>query len=275
MKEFDVKYTRPGWYAGASIYVGVSGAANDVTVSSGGKLSVSSGFTALSGASLYFYVAPGTFTMGSLSTGKGQHDNEEQHRVTLTKGFWLGKYEVTQEQWQSVMGTNPSHFKGEKHPIERVSWEDCQLFIKRVNATLNYCVRLPTEAEWEYACRAGTTGAYGGNGDLNDMGWYGANSGGETHCVGQKQANAWGFHDMHGNVGEWCNDWYEYSYGGDTTDPKGPAYARCRVVRGGSWFYIASCCRSATRFGNCSPEARSQMTGFRLCCSAGADKTDH
>ena len=221
------------------------------------------------------YVAPGTFTMGSLSTEEGRPDNESPHRVTLTKGFWLGKYEVTQEQWQSVMGTNPSHFKGKKHPIESVSWEDCRLFIQRVNATLNCGARLPTEAEWEYACRAGTTGAYGGNGDLNDMGWYGANSGGETHCVGQKQANAWGFHDMHGNVAEWCNDWYGYSYGGDTTDPKGPASASCRVVRGGSWFYIASCCRSAIRFGNCQPGLRSQMEGFRLCCSARPDKTDH
>ena len=214
------------------------------------------------------YCGPGTFVMGSSSTEEGRSDNESQHRVTLTKGFWLGKYEVTQEQWKSVMGTNPSHFKGEKHPIESVSWDDCQLFIQRVNATLNYGARLPTEAEWEYACRAGTTGAYGGNGDLNDMGWYDANSGGETHCVGQKQPNAWGFHDMHGNVSEWCNDWYEYSYGGDTTDPKGPASASCRAVRGGSWFFIASCCRSARRFGNCGPASRSQMEGFRLCCSA-------
>ena len=217
------------------------------------------------------YVAPGSFMMGSPTSEEDRDDDETRHRVTLTKGFWLGKYEITQAQWQSVMGENPSKFKGANRPVEDVSWEDCQRFIAKVNAEARRQfgggARLPTEAEWEYACRAGSTGPYGGNGNLDDMGWYDGNSGRETHPVGKKHANAWGFYDMHGNVWEWCEDRYD-DYGSATTDPTGPASGGGRVLRGGSWHFIARYCRSASREG-VSPASRSNSSGFRLCCSAG------
>ena len=192
--------------------------------------------------------------------------------MTLTKGFWLGKYEVTQAQWQSVMGENPSKFKGDKRPVENVSWEDCQSFIRRINSQQNCGVRLPTEAEWEYACRAGSVGPYGGNGNLDDMGWYWQRawrrgSVSKTHPVGQTQANAWGFYDMHGNVYEWCDDWYG-DYGSATTDPAGPASGVDRVLRGGSWCTFELYCRSANRSRH-NPGYRGHDIGFRLCCSAG------
>lgn len=214
------------------------------------------------------YCGPGSFMMGSPTWETGRSDSETQHKVTLTKGFWLGKYEVTQEQWQSVMGNNPSNFKrGNNYPVDSVSWEDCQRFISMINSRMNCGARLPTEAEWEYACRAGTTGPYGGTGNLDDMGWYGGKGFfGRTRPVGQKRANTWGFHDMHGNVCEWCYDWYGAYYGA-VTDPSGPASpSDLRVIRGGSWNGDARLCRSAYRGvfwpGRC-------YHGFRLCCSAG------
>ena len=225
------------------------------------------------------YVAPGSFMMGSPSSEDGRDDDETQHRVTLTKGFWLGKYEVTQNQWQSVMGSNPSCFKGDNNlPVENVSWDDCQMFIARVNNKLNCGARLPTEAEWEYACRAGTTTAYcwgnALNGDkANCDGSYpcGTTSKGpykvRTVAVGSYQPNSWGFYDMHGNVYEWCQDRYG-DYGGNATDPKGPASGDGRVLRGGGWFYYARFCRSAFRSWD-QPGYRNRYVGFRLCCSVG------
>jgi formylglycine-generating enzyme required for sulfatase activity/serine/threonine protein kinase len=217
------------------------------------------------------YCAPGTFMMGSPTTEKNHKDDETQHLVTLTKGFWLGKYEVTQGQWKSVMNDNPSVFKGDDHPVENVSWNDCQYFVRKVSSEvrrqLGGNARLPTEAEWEYACKVGFTGVYGSNGDLGDIGWYDGNSGSTTHPVGQKSANTWGFHDMHGNVCEWCQDWYG-SYNGDATDPPGPVTGDYRVLRGGSWFLNAGYCRSAVR-GKFFPGYCSSNSGFRLCCSAG------
>lgn len=146
------------------------------------------------------------------------NDEKPRHQVTISQSFWLGKYEVTQAEWYKVMGNNPAGFKSEKvggdsrrHPVENVSWNDAQEFIRRLNGmedASNY--RLPTEAEWEYACRAGSTGDYAG--DLNAMTWYGENAGNTTHPVGQKRPNAWGLYDMHGNVWEWCQDWYEGNY---------------------------------------------------------------
>ena len=166
------------------------------------------------------YVAPGSFMMGS----EKEEESSPVHKVTLTRGFWLGKYEVTQTQWTSVMGSNPSKNKGGNLPVEAVSWEDCQDFIKKVNAKQGEgMARLPTEAEWEYACRAGTTGDFGGTGKLDDMGWYRGNSNRQTHPVGQKQANAWGFHDMHGNVWELCNDWFGKYQKVEVSDPVGPS----------------------------------------------------
>ena len=211
------------------------------------------------------YIAPGTFTMGSPVSEVGRFKDETQHRVTLTKGYWLGKYEVTQAQWQSVMGERPSMFQGGDRPVENVSWEDCQEFVNTINSQLNCGARLPTEAEWEYACRAESTGAFAGNGDLDDMGWYDDNSD-KTHPVGQKSANAWGFHDTHGNVWEWCDDWYG-EYGRAATDPRGPVSGRYRVLRGGSWSRNARGCRSAYR-GRYGPDRRVCSYGFRLCCSA-------
>ena len=229
---------------------------------------------------------PGEFLMGSPESEKGRFDNETQHRVMLTKGFWLGKYPVMQRQWKSVMENNPAHFKDEDLPVESVSWDDCQKFIEKVNSVLGCDTRLPTEAEWEYACRAGTTGAYGGAYKLDDMGWYGGNSHiGEpeiikilgiipcavmerrqTHPVGQKKPNDWGFCDMHGNVWEWCNDWCDNYSSGVMHDPMGPSFGNSRVLRGGSYLDDASQCRSARHHGN-SPGARSSNIGFRLCCS--------
>jgi len=230
------------------------------------------------------YVAPGSFMMGSPSSEDGRFDgrfdHETQHRVTLTKGYWLGKYEVTQRQWQSVMGSNPSNFKGDNLPVENVSWDDCQMFIARVNNQLNCGARLPTEAEWEYACRAGTTTAYFWGNALNGNK---ANCDGNYPCgttvkgpyrkttvqVGSYPANAWGFCDMHGNVEEWCNDWFGQYPTGSVTDPMGPiARTGLRVLRGGSWYRHAEECRSANRRLG-SPGSSAQFcNGFRLCCSA-------
>ena len=207
------------------------------------------------------YVAPGSFMMGSPESEDGRYDDEKQHRVTLTKGFWLGKYEVTQAQWKSVMGDNPSDNKGDDLPVENVSWEDCQKFIRKVNASLNCGARLPTEAEWEYACRAGTSGPYAG-GSLDSMGWYGDNSV-KKHPVGQKSPNAWGFYDMHGNVWEWCNDWYGEYPSGSVTDPHGASSVAYRVYRGGDWDDGARNCRSAIRFRS-SPGDRYGNLGFRV-----------
>ena len=229
------------------------------------------------------YVGPGSFTMGSPVSGVGRSGDEVLHRVTLTKGYWLGKYEVTQKQWQSVMGGNPSSFKGGDRPVECVSWEDCQRFVQKVSAAarrqLGGEARLPTEAEWEFACRAGMKGEYAlpelGNYTilhpdawkaLDVAAWYSGNSAGGTHPVGLKSPNPWGFHDMHGNVREWCNDWYG-TYSGDTTDPQGPASGGNRVSRGGCWLNFARLCRSASRFGS-NPGYRDNHCGFRLCCSA-------
>ena len=209
---------------------------------------------------------PGSFMMGSPVAEEGRFDDEPLHPVTLTKGFWLGKYEVTQRQWQSVMGDNPSKFKNPDHPVEGVSWEDCNAFISRLNVVLGGVARFPTEAEWEYACRAGSSGAVSGNGQLMEMAWYDANSGNETHDVGKNLANAWGFYDMHGNVLEWCYDWFGKLDTLSHIDPKGPPTGSFRVLRGGCWFFYARDCRSAYRLKR-DPALRNAIYGFRLACS--------
>ena len=211
------------------------------------------------------YCSPGEFTMGSSAT---EEDRDEiQHRVRLTRGFWLGKYPVTQAQWKSVMGDNPSYFKGDNLPVENVSWNDFQKFVHEINACLGCGARLPTEAEWEYACRAGTTGDYGSKDRLDDMGWYKNNSGDETHPVGQKKPNAWGLYDMHGNVCEWCNDWFGDYPSGSVTDPIGAESGDHRVLRGGCYWSDAEECRSAYRGNMEGPEFGDPAYGFRLCCS--------
>lgn len=187
------------------------------------------------------------------------------HQVAISQPFYLGRYEVTQAQWMAVMGTNPSKFKGDNLPVEQVSWDDVQEFIRKLNGQGKGEYRLPTEAEWEYACRAGTTGNFAGN--LGEMAWYEVNSDNKTHLVGQKSSNSWGLYDMHGNVMEWCQDWfgerfYDYS---PEVDPQGPSTGTNRVIRGGSWGASEEYCRSAFRnFGG--PGSRTDFLGFRVVC---------
>lgn len=218
------------------------------------------------------YVAPGSFMMGSPSAEIGRdEDGETQHRVTLTKGFWLGETEVTQAQWYNVMGYNPSIYKDPLRPVNNISWFDCQKFIARVNEVVRQqfgCVaRLPFEAEWEYACRAGSQGRFSGTGNLNDMGWSVDNSGDNSHRVKLKSANTWGFYDMHGNVWEWCQDRGGDLSDCDVIDPIGPLSGKDRVMRGGCWSAISDACRSAKRIWY-EAEVPSSGVGFRLACSA-------
>jgi len=187
----------------------------------------------------------------------------KQHEVTLTKPFYMGKHEVTQEQWEAVMGKNPSDIKGAKLPVTNVSWLDCKEFIKKLNDKTNGGYRLPTEAEWEYACRAGTTTAYSFGDKITpkDVNYVGSKIG-ESVAVGSYKPNAFGLYDMHGNVWEWCEDWRgEYPFA--ETDPKGPANGEYRVLRGGSRFNNELCARSSIRNNDFSTN-RASTYGFRL-----------
>ncbi|MGL4944025.1 MAG: formylglycine-generating enzyme family protein [Thermoguttaceae bacterium] len=222
----------------------------------------------IDGVEYVFRFCPaGEFMMGSPNSENDRSRFETQHRVTLMKGFWMLETEVTQEMWQSVMNRNPSHFKGKRFPVENVSWDDCQEFIRKLNEQTTPMqglkFSLPTEAQWEYACRAGTTGAYGGTGNLDEMGWYEDNSGSKPHAVGTKQSNAWGLHDMHGNVWEWCSDLYSDYPSGSVTAPVGQSTSFERADRGGSWKYDARRSRSAYR-GKIEPSRRNADLGFRL-----------
>jgi len=224
----------------------------------------------------FVWIEPGSFMMGSPKDEKQRFDNETQHKVTLTKGFYMGVHTVTQEQWQKVMGNNPSHFKGEKDlPVENVSWDNCQEFIKKMREKDKKPYRLPSEAEWEYACRAGTKTPFHfgetistdqANFDGNFI--YGDGKKGKnrekTTSVGNFPANAWGLHDMHGNVWQWCEDWFGAYEIKETADPKGPEKGTERVLRGGSWNYHPRHCRSTFRAGN-EPASRRTYYGFRVC----------
>ena len=209
-------------------------------------------------------VPAGEFRMGSTSA-EALGVEFPVTRVRISQGFYLGKYEVTQRQWQEVMGSNPSWFDecGPDCPVENVSWDDVQGFIGRLNAALGEeRYRLPTEAEWEYAARAGTSGDRYGNVDA--IAWHKDNSGRRTHPVGQKAPNAWGLHDMLGNVFEWTQDWYGLYPGGEVTDPQGPVSGSGRVYRGGGWIFGDVYCRAAFRYFS-SPGGRGDaMLGFRL-----------
>jgi len=223
------------------------------------------------------WIAPGTFVMGSPASESGREVDETQHRVTLTTGFWMGRYEVTQRQWQQIMGTNPSHFKatGPDAPVDQVGWNDCQEFLQKLNAQVpGGGFRLPTEAEWEYACRAGTTTVFH-HGDRLDSSqanfdgraaYGGGPSGGcrqTTLRVGQFAPNAFGLHDMHGNVWEWCADWYGAYPPDDVTNPQGPSSGNAHILRGGCWRRSAASCRSAAR-GQAPLPNRDFDLGFRL-----------
>jgi formylglycine-generating enzyme required for sulfatase activity len=216
------------------------------------------------------WIPPGEFLMGSPTNEEGRYDDEgPRHRVTLTKGFYLGVHEVTQRQWRTVMGDNPSHFKGDDLPVESISWEEAVEFCRKLSTKEGVEYRLPTEAQWEYACRAGTTSRYNfGDSEvsLGEYAWYGGNSDGRTHPVGQKKANAFGLYDMHGNVWEWCQDWFGSYAGGPVTDPLGPASGANRVGRGGGWYNNAGGCRSADR-GAGAPGLRDVSVGLRLARS--------
>jgi formylglycine-generating enzyme required for sulfatase activity len=209
----------------------------------------------------------GTFTMGE--------GNETPHQVTLTNAFELGVYEVTQEQYEAVMGTTPSKFTGGQNPVEQVSWDDAVEFCRKLSALpaekkAGYVYRLPTEAEWECACRAGTTTAYSfgdSDSELGDYAWYNKNSERTTHPVGGKKPNAWGLYDMHGNVFEWCQDWHGDYPSGSLTDPTGAASGSNRVNRGGSWNGSPDICRSAIRYRH-TPGHRSSGLGFRVLRSS-------
>ena len=205
-------------------------------------------------------IPAGSFLMGSENNGTEM----PVHRVTIKQSFYLGKYEITQLQWKTVMETNPSNFSncGDNCPVESITWDEVQDFIRKLNGLQNdYRYRLPTEAEWEYACRAGTTGDY--YGDLDSIGWYSGNSGRTTHPVGQKQANAFGLYDMTGNVFEWCEDRYGVYSSDSLTDPTGAASGPGRVARGGGWYAPAINLRSAYR-SNDSPSNVSWGIGFRV-----------
>jgi formylglycine-generating enzyme required for sulfatase activity len=221
------------------------------------------------------YVQGGTFMMGSPTSEPERYDNEVQHQVTLSS-FYIGKYEVTQGQWKAVMGSNPSYFKkGDNYPVEMVSWNDIQEFLQKLNAATGKHYRLPTEAEWEYACRAGSTTPFNTGNNLttsqaNYNGDYPYNRNAKgtylqhTQPVGSYPPNAWGLYDMHGNVWEWCNDWYEDYATFAQTNPKGPSSGPSRIIRGGSWRIYARFCRSALRFNCLDPNDRNNGNGFRV-----------
>ena len=224
----------------------------------------------------FVWIPPGTFEMGSKQGEQRCGDELPLHKVNFQRGFWLGKYEVTQAQWRAVMGNNPfwpPWWRGDNLPADWISWTDAQEFIGKLSAGVGGTYRLPTEAEWEYACRAGTTTRYYWGNQIDDnYCWWRRNSGGRTHQVGQRKPNAWGLHDMLGNVYEWCEDVYHNNYEGAPSD--GTAWvtggdSQVRVLRGGSWkaedpMYL----RSGERFGGGS-EIGTYFTGLRCVLATG------
>ena len=212
------------------------------------------------------FVKGGTFEMGSNEV----YSNEKPiHTVTLSD-FYIGATEVTQAQWEAIMGNNPSHFKGDNLPVEKVSWDDIQTFLIKLNQQTGQTYRLPTEAEWEYAARGGVQSSnvsyqYAGSNTIGDLAWYKDNSGSTTHPVAQKQPNELGLYDMSGNVWEWCNDNYDANYYQNSAkkNPQGPSSVQYRLLRGGSWDFNTQLCRVAARVRDL-PYGRSNYIGFRL-----------
>jgi len=206
----------------------------------------------------------GTFQMGSNSGDSGE---TPVHEVRLNN-FSIGQTDVTQELWEAVMGTNPSDFKGNKKPVEKVSWDDCQTFIQKLNQQTGKQFRLPTEAEWEFAARGGSQSkgyTYSGSNTLSDVAWYSGNSGSTTHDVATKSPNELGIYDMSGNVFEWCQDWYGSDYYSNSVvnNPSGPSSGSHRVIRGGSWYCDAIYCRVSCR-DSYTPSNSDYDVGFRL-----------
>ena len=232
----------------------------------------------ISGLGMQFvYVAPGTFQMGS---NNGGADEKPVHAVTISKGYWIGKYEVTQDEYQAIIGSNPSTSIGGRKPVQNVRWNDavsfCQKLTERERAAgrlpSGYEYQLPTEAQWEFAARGGSASKsymYSGGDNLDSVGWYEPNSSSVTHEVGTKSPNEKGIHDMSGNVWEWCRDWKgEYS-GDSVVDPAGPASGSDRVRRGGCWRNIPAYCRVAGRYGS-SPDSGGARLGFRVVLAPSA-----
>jgi formylglycine-generating enzyme required for sulfatase activity len=221
-------------------------------------------------------IPAGKFLMGSPVDEKGHFKNESpRHVVAITKPFYMSVHPVTQQQYEQVMGENPSDFKGEQNPVETVSWGEALEFCKRVSRKTGKRVSLPTEAQWEYACRAGskTRFSYGDDDDyarLDDYAWYDKNCDNRPHPVGQKKPNAWGLFDMHGGVLQWCSDWFAPYANERSQDPEGPDSGKTRVLRGGCWCYGSVACRAAIRGGN-SPYDRYRIMGFRV----SADLKEH
>ena len=214
------------------------------------------------------FVEGGTYTMGATAEQGSDAESDEKptHQVTVSS-FYMGKYEVTQAQWEEIMGYNPSFFKGSNLPVECVSYYDAELFCCKLSSLTGRTYRLPTEAEWEYAARGGNQSRgykYSGSNDVNSVAWYKGNSGETTHAVGTKQANELGLYDMSGNVWEWCSDWIGDYSTLSQTNPQGPGSGDYRVLRGGSWLYNASHCRVSNRFG-ATPLFIDEFTfGFRV-----------
>ena len=196
------------------------------------------------------YVSGDTFTMGATSEMENPYDFEKPtHQVTLSS-YYIGETEVTQALWKAVMGSNPSAFKGDNLPVEKVSWNDCQTFISKLNALTGKRFRLPTEAEWEFAARGGNQSRhtqYSGSSRIDDVAWYDGNSGSKTHPVKTQQPNELGIYDMSGNVYEWCQDWYGSYSSYAQTDPTGAGSGSYRVIRGGSWYGSPRYCSSSNR----------------------------
>ena len=219
------------------------------------------------------WVSAGQFTMGSPDSEANRGSDEVQHAVVISRGFLMAETECTQAQWQAVMGNNPSQFKGENLPVEQVSWEDATAFCGKLTdlhrkeglLPAKYRWNLPTEAQWEYACRAGTPGAYAG--ELEAMSWYDKDSANTSHEVKSKQPNEWGLYDMHGNVWEWCSDWAAGYTTEGATDPVGATASSARVIRGGSWSNEPRVCRSASRLKD-EPHNRNAGLGFRIVLSS-------
>ena len=210
-------------------------------------------------------ILPGVFMMGD----NDLKNSRPVHKVEITEPFYLGVFPVTQREWKIVMGTNPSYFKGDDLPVENVSWYDCKQFINKLNVMEgNNVYRLPTEAEWEYACRAGSESKYCFGDDvtlLHDYAWFDENSDDMTHPVGTKKPNKWGLYDMHGNVWEWCQDVYDESYyeHSPSIDPQGPSKGKRRGFRGGSFYDPDLRCTSANRYGF-PPDYSHEDIGFRV-----------
>lgn len=210
----------------------------------------------------------GTFMMGAAPNQEAEDwgDEKPRHQVTLST-YYIGQTEVTQALWQAVMGSNPSYFTGNsQRPVEKVSWNDCQVFIQKLNQLTGKRFALPTEAQWEFASRGGNKSKgykYAGGNNIEVVAWYDGNSGERSHPVATKQPNELGLYDMSGNVWEWCQDWYGVYTQSSATNPMGPSAGSVRVYRGGSWIDIALHCRSSCR-GDDIPDARDDLLGFRL-----------